>query len=102
MGGGAAACAFSRLHAVAAVSAPSTLRVPTAANLRAAARAKTRETNARVSGQLIRDDNGLFRAGNAHSRRVRIPSPISHVDTLPRMSMRFHPNRRASTDCADT
>src|ERR1700724_3532628 len=28
-GGGAAACAFSRLQAVAAVSAPSTLRVPT-------------------------------------------------------------------------
>src|SRR4029077_10291149 len=43
--GGAAACALSRLHAVAAVSAPSTLRVPTAENPRAAARANTRETN---------------------------------------------------------
>src|ERR1700730_8554129 len=43
--GGAAACAFSRLHAVAAVSAPSRVRVPTAANPRAAARAETRETN---------------------------------------------------------
>src|SRR5450432_4189433 len=83
MGGDAAACAFSRLHAVAAVSAPSTLRVPTAANPRAAARANTRETNARVRGQLIRDDDGLFWAGNAHSQCVRITSPISHVDTLP-------------------
>src|SRR5882672_3678246 len=45
MGGGAAARAFSRLHAVATVSAPNTLRVPTAANPRAAARANTRETN---------------------------------------------------------
>src|SRR5712672_919101 len=66
MGGGAAAPAFPRLHAAAAVSAPSTLRVPTAATPRAAARANTRETNARVRGQLIRDD-GVFWAGNAHS-----------------------------------
>src|SRR5260221_14107562 len=44
IGGGAAAPAF-RLHAVAAVSAPSTVSVPTAANARAAARADTRETN---------------------------------------------------------
>src|SRR5579862_4439717 len=45
MSGGAAACAFSRLHAVANVSAPITVTVPTAANRRAAARAKARETN---------------------------------------------------------
>src|SRR5258705_436060 len=43
--GGAAACAFSRLHPVAAVSAASTLRVPTAANPRAVPRAETLETN---------------------------------------------------------
>src|ERR1700730_2171044 len=43
-GGGAAACAFSRLHAVAAVSTTNTLRVPTAANPRVTARANTRET----------------------------------------------------------
>src|SRR4030088_2295815 len=45
IGGGSDACAVPRLHAVAAVSAPSRLRIPTAANARAAARANTRETN---------------------------------------------------------
>src|SRR5258706_14442835 len=50
-GGGAAACAFSRWHAVAAVSAPNTPRVP---NPRAAARANTRDANEAETAMLAR------------------------------------------------
>src|SRR5260370_5468691 len=64
MGGGAAACALSRLHAVAAESAPSTLRTPTAANPRAAARANIRETN-----DAKRSLPGVYSAVATHEQR---------------------------------
>src|SRR5712692_2103627 len=73
-GGGAAACAFSRLHAVAAVSAPTTLRVPTAANARAAARGNTRETN-----EAKRSLPGVICLLQLRIAAA-ITSPVSHVD----------------------
>src|SRR5258708_39099508 len=60
IGGGAAACAFSRLQAVTAAGAPNILRGPTPADSHAAAPSKTPQTNARVRGPLISVDDGLF------------------------------------------